>query len=173
MIPPATAAEANSIARNTRPLPRKTVAKNRSSSSPRRSRNTAINHRKAMPANGTRFSAKATSFELVLSHAPVSRGSARTKSWNTTSSAIKRTEKMMPATAAARGVFNCARIRGASCFMLEYAIGSRLWYNEMHVLPQMVERAEFEAVRNYVRGERPDRVRMKLLESCFQYRFPS
>jgi len=43
----------------------------------------------------------------------------------------------------------------------------------MHVLPQMVERAEFEAVRNYVRGERPDRVRMKLLESCFQYRFPS
>src|SRR6266436_9078859 len=77
MIPPPTAAEANSIARNRSPLPRKTVAKKRSSSSPRRSRSTPMNHKKAMPANGTRFSARATLFELVLSHAPVSSGSAR------------------------------------------------------------------------------------------------
>ena len=82
MIPPATAAEANSMARNKSPLPRNTVAKKRSSKSPRRSRSTAMNHKKAMPAKGTRFGARATVFELVLSHAPVSSGSARTESRN-------------------------------------------------------------------------------------------
>jgi hypothetical protein len=77
----------NYKARKRRPLPRKTVAKNWSSSSPRRSRNTPINHKNAMPANGTKLSAKATSFELILSHAPVSCGLARTRNSNTKSSA--------------------------------------------------------------------------------------
>jgi hypothetical protein len=49
IIPPATAAEANSMARNKSPLPRKTVAKKRSSSSPNRSRSTPMNHKKAKP----------------------------------------------------------------------------------------------------------------------------
>ena len=39
-------------AANSRPLPKKTVAKKRSSRSPNRSRTTAMNHRKAMPAMG-------------------------------------------------------------------------------------------------------------------------
>ena len=58
--PPATAAATNSMATNNRPLPRNTVAKNRSSRSPIRSRSTPMNQRKAMPANGMRFSAIAT-----------------------------------------------------------------------------------------------------------------
>jgi hypothetical protein len=67
MIPPATVADAKSMAGNKSPLPRNTVAKKRSSRSPNRSRSTPMNHKKAMPANGTRFSARATLFELVLS----------------------------------------------------------------------------------------------------------
>src|SRR5262249_23681507 len=39
------------------PLPKKTVAKNWSSNSPRRLRTTPINHREAIPANGSRFKA--------------------------------------------------------------------------------------------------------------------
>ena len=48
MMPPATAANT----RNRNPLPRKTVAKKRSSSSPRRSDSTPMNRKKAMPAKG-------------------------------------------------------------------------------------------------------------------------
>ena len=50
----AAAAAANSIATKSRPLPRNTVAKNRSSRSPTRLRITAMNQRNAIPANGTR-----------------------------------------------------------------------------------------------------------------------
>ena len=71
---PARAAAANSIARNNRPLPRKTVAKNRSSWSPRRSRNTPMNQRKAIPANGTKFRASAILPDAVLSHDPAPEG---------------------------------------------------------------------------------------------------
>ena len=56
----ATAAATNSTLTNKMPLPRNTVAKKRSSRSPIRSRSTPINHRKAIPANGTRLSAIAT-----------------------------------------------------------------------------------------------------------------
>ncbi len=48
------ASAANSIAMNSSPLPRKTVAKNWSSLRPIRRRMTARNHRKAMPEKGTR-----------------------------------------------------------------------------------------------------------------------
>ena len=41
------------MATKSRPLPRKTVAKNLSSRAPMRSRTTPMNHRKAMPVNGT------------------------------------------------------------------------------------------------------------------------
>ena len=75
-----------------------------------------MNHKKAMPANGTKFSASATLFELVFSHVPASSGSARTESRNNTRPVIRRTEKRMPAMAAARGVFKRARIKFASCF---------------------------------------------------------
>ena len=51
---PPTPAAMNNIATNSRPLPRNTVAKNRSSRSPIRFRTTAMNHRNAMPANGAR-----------------------------------------------------------------------------------------------------------------------
>jgi hypothetical protein len=44
----------NRIATNSSPLARNTVAKNRSSRSPIRLRTTAMNHRNAIPAKGTR-----------------------------------------------------------------------------------------------------------------------
>src|SRR5258705_4435610 len=116
MTPPATAAEANSIARKKSPLPRKTVAKKRSSIPPRRPRSTPMNHKKAIPANGTRFSARATVLDPVLSQAPASSGSARTESRNNRRTEIMRTEKRMPAMAAARGVLPRALIKLSSGF---------------------------------------------------------
>ena len=58
--PPAKAAATNSMATNSSPLPRNTEAKNRSSRCPIRSRTTPMNHKKAIPAKGTRFSAMTT-----------------------------------------------------------------------------------------------------------------
>jgi hypothetical protein len=78
---------------------RKTMAKKRSSSSPRPSRSTPMIHKKAMPANGTRFSARANVFDLVLSHAPVSSGSARTESRSSKRLIIRKYRKRMPAMA--------------------------------------------------------------------------
>ena len=48
-------APVKSMARKSRPLPRKTVENSRSSTSPSWSRTTPMNHRKAMPAKGTRW----------------------------------------------------------------------------------------------------------------------
>jgi ABC-type molybdenum transport system ATPase subunit/photorepair protein PhrA len=76
-----------------------------------------MNHKNAMPANGTRFNPRATVFELVLSHTPASSGSARTESRKSTRAAIRKIEKRMLATAAARGVFNPSRINVALCFI--------------------------------------------------------
>src|SRR4029077_7318061 len=126
MIPPATAAEAKSMARNRSPLPRKTVAKKRSSSSPNRSRTTPMNHKKAMPANGTRFSARATLFELVLSHAPVSSGSARTESLKSKRPVNQKNRKEDAGDGGGRGVFNRARIKVASCFICRWQLPSGL-----------------------------------------------
>ena len=55
--------------------------------------------------------------ELVFSQAPASSGSARTESRNNKRPAIRRTEKRIPAMAAARGAFKRARIKVASCFI--------------------------------------------------------
>jgi hypothetical protein len=63
-----------------------------------------MNHKKAMPANGTRVSVRATVPELVFSQVPVSSGSARTVSRINKRPEIMRTEKTMPAIAALRGV---------------------------------------------------------------------
>src|SRR6266516_2497070 len=104
--PPETAAATKSMPTNNRPLPRNTVAKNRSSRSPIRSRSTPMNHKKAMPANGTRFSAITTAARRPgsVSHAPATPGWAGTESLSSTSAAIRNTENTTPATAAARGV---------------------------------------------------------------------
>jgi len=51
---PPTPAARNSIATKSRPLPRNTVAKNRSSRTPMRFLITAMNHRNAIPEKGTR-----------------------------------------------------------------------------------------------------------------------
>ena len=48
-------APTNSIARKSSPLPRKTVEKSRSSTSPICSRMTPMNQRKAMPTKGTKL----------------------------------------------------------------------------------------------------------------------
>src|SRR6478752_9757677 len=119
MIPPATAAEAKNMARNKSPLPKKTVAKKRSSSSPSRSRKTPMNHKNAMPAKGTKFSATATVPELVFSQAPVSNGSARTESRKRKRLVIRRAENRMPAMAAARGVFNRVRMERVSFLLID------------------------------------------------------
>ena len=70
------AVDAKSMAMKRSPLPRKTVAKNRSSRSPIRSRMTPMNHRKAMPAKGSRLRARTTAFRLerVVSQSPASAG---------------------------------------------------------------------------------------------------
>src|SRR5215467_12537505 len=83
---PTIAEAVNNIPRNKIPLPKNTVAKNRSSRPPRRSRNTPMNHRNAIPANGTRLTARATELDSDLSHDPGSCGSSGTeilKSQNT------------------------------------------------------------------------------------------
>ena len=104
--PPPTAAATNNMATNNRPLPRNTVAKKRSSRSPIRSRSTPTNHRNAIPANGTRFSATTTAVRRAESdsHSPATLGSAGTESRSSTSAVISSTEKRIPATEAARGV---------------------------------------------------------------------
>ena len=95
-----------SMATNNRPLPRNTVAKKRSSCVPIRSRITPMNHRKAIPANGTRFSPIATAvlFPESVSHVPGTADLAGTEILSRTSDEIRSAEKAMPATAAARGV---------------------------------------------------------------------
>ena len=76
-----------------------------------------MNHKNEMPANGTRFNARATVFELVLSHIRASSGSARTENRKSVRPAISKIEKRMPATAAARGVFKSFRISVTSFFI--------------------------------------------------------
>ncbi len=84
------------------------MAKNRSSRSPIRSRTTPTNHKKAIPANGMRFSAIDTVARrrALVSHAPGSAACAGTEILSSTSAAISSTEKMIPAAAAARGVLS-------------------------------------------------------------------
>ena len=84
------------------------VAKNRSSRPPIRSRITPMNHKKAMPANGTRFSAITTAVRrpASVSHVPGAPGWAGTDSLSSTSAVIRNAEKPIPATAAARGVLS-------------------------------------------------------------------
>jgi hypothetical protein len=104
--PAATAEATNSMPTNSNPLPRKTVAKNRSSASPTRSRKTPTNQRNAIPAKGTRPRASRTASrrELSESHRPASAGSAGTAVRTRTRATAKRTENAIPARAADRGV---------------------------------------------------------------------
>jgi len=72
MRAPKSAENTKSIAINSSPLPRNTVARNLSSFSPMRERTAPMNHRKKMPQNGTRPSANWISRRLpaLVSHAP-------------------------------------------------------------------------------------------------------
>src|SRR5688572_7831512 len=114
--PPATAPPVNSIAIISSPLPRNTVAKNRSSPAPIRSRITPMNHRNASPANGSRFNASTTASRRLPSSnqspaVSVSFGSAQR---NSTNVVVKNTANTIPATAAARGVRIAARVTTAA-----------------------------------------------------------
>ena len=105
MSAPEMAAAPKRHATNSNPLPRNTVAKNRSSSSPRRSRSTPMNHRNAIPANGTRYSASRTAARRSGS---VSQTSGCVRSDGTALRAIPiatiiSSEKITPAMAAPRG----------------------------------------------------------------------
>jgi hypothetical protein len=64
-----------------------------------------MNHKKAIPANGMRFTASATFRELVWSHEPGSCGSVGIDARNSQKTMTSRTEKSIPAIAAALGVF--------------------------------------------------------------------
>src|SRR5580692_10817848 len=107
MIPPSMPAATKNMPTNSRPLPMKIVAKKRSSCRPTRSLITPMNHRKAIPANGTRFIATSTVVRRAgsCSQAPAWPGFAGVDRWISTSETIESTENAMPATAAARGVF--------------------------------------------------------------------
>ena len=112
--PPAKAAAANSMATNSSPLPRNTEAKNRSSRCPIRSRTTPMNHKKAMPAKGTRFSAMTTARRRAgsVSHAPDVAGSEGAETVMRMRARPSSSEKRMPAAAAARGVRSPAPVIG-------------------------------------------------------------
>ena len=93
-----------SMSRNSSPLPRKTVENNRSSTGPSRSRTTPMNHRKAIPANGTRCRPTLTSARRLSSDCSV-RGSASPRARRIiVSAASRRTANTIPATAAERRV---------------------------------------------------------------------
>jgi len=64
-----------------------------------------MNHRKAIPVNGTKFSAMATAAlrPESVSHAPAAAGLAGAETLNSIKAVIRSTEKTIPATAAARG----------------------------------------------------------------------
>ena len=102
---PAVAAEAKSIAVKSRPLPRNTVAKKRSSASPTRSRTTPMNQRNAIPANGMIASANSTSSRRARwdNHFPASLGCTGTTNRTLTRAIVNRIAKAMPAIPAARG----------------------------------------------------------------------
>ena len=67
-----------------------------------------MNHRNAIPANGMRFSANATVARRPgsVSQKPATAGSAGTETLSSTSDVMRKTEKTIPATAAARGVLS-------------------------------------------------------------------
>src|SRR5436305_2714671 len=108
MAAPITAAATNSIERKSSALPRNTVAKKRSSCRSSRSRSTPIDHRKATPANGTRFKASVIRLVLATSHAPESSGSSGIDGRSSAKIANINSENTIPATAAAFGVFSRA-----------------------------------------------------------------
>lgn len=104
------AAAANRDATNSRPDPRNTVANSRSSAAPNRVRRTPRNHRKAIPANGTRYRAISMDFRLDCESSQVA-GSplcARAADLARMITAARMRANAMPATAAARGVRNSA-----------------------------------------------------------------
>jgi len=88
--------------------PEKDGREKRFSSWASRSRSTPINHRKATPANGTRFNATVTARVSVASHAPGSSGSAGIEVRSSQRINSRSSEKTIPAMAAAFGVFSCA-----------------------------------------------------------------
>ena len=69
-----------------------------------------MNHKTAIPENGTKFKASATVLELVCNQAPESCGSAGTAIRSSENTIIKRMEKMIPAKGAALGVFRFDRV---------------------------------------------------------------
>ena len=110
--PPITAVPTNTMPTNSRPLPRKTVAKNRSSRSPILSRMTPMNHRNAMPANGTKPSAMDTACRFCgsVSQSLLADSLDGTDMRINRNTAPSSTEKTIPATPAERGVRRLARV---------------------------------------------------------------
>jgi hypothetical protein len=70
-----------------------------------------MNHKKAMPANGTRFSATTTVPALLVDHSFISGETAGTEMHSRTNLVVSKTEKRIPAMAAACGVFSPSRVR--------------------------------------------------------------
>ena len=85
---------------NNNPLPKNTVAKNRSSPSPIRSRTTPMNHKNTMPANGSRFKGEPPPESHLVSIGepgpPASCGSLGTARRTRTNAVVSSTEKSDP-----------------------------------------------------------------------------
>ena len=79
-----------------------------------------------MPANGMKFSATATAalFPESVSHAPVPPGRGGTEILSSTSAVAMSTEKMIPATAAARGVRSGLPLRSGPWFSTSSVMAS-------------------------------------------------
>jgi len=116
MSPPASAADTKSMATNSSPLPRNIDAKNLSSCWPIRSRKTPMNHKNAMPANGTRLSAITTARSVTGStiQAVISWGRPGRARRIMTMLILSNREKAIPAVAAARGVLSADLDSGVS-----------------------------------------------------------
>ena len=92
----------NSIAKNSSPLPKKTVENSRSSTLPSCSRTTPMNHKKAIPANGTRWRLNRMRLRRCASVWSASRLPSDKAMRIIVSAVMSSTAKMIPAIAADR-----------------------------------------------------------------------
>ena len=91
-----------------------------------------------MPANGMKFSATATAalFPASVSHAPLAPRRGGAEILSSTSAEIMSTEKMIPATAAARGVLSGLPLRSGPWFSTPSVMASSLGWPAHGCLPR-------------------------------------
>src|SRR6266571_4146516 len=102
-----------------------------------------MNHRKAIPAKGTRFKAREIVPPCPASHAPLSVASPGIESRISTCAVPASTAKGIPAMAAARGVLSClGRLTGASA-----TVSTSDSVDELGAVPYVTTRSHFQYKR--------------------------